>query len=81
LTHFSDCSVKSTIFLIKDHSYQVRRYATSLWTSTMVKGYSEENAKKVGFKRLFDYIRGDNDRGIQKNLEKDNLKVDFQCVF
>jgi len=47
----------------------------------MVKGYSEENAKKVGFKRLFDYIRGDNDRGIQKNLEKDNLKVDFQCVF
>jgi len=64
--HVTDCSIGTNFFWIKDHSYQARRYAAAKWASTLIQELTEEKAKKVGFLRLFDYIRGANDRGIQK---------------
>uniref|UniRef100_H2ZMX7 Uncharacterized protein n=1 Tax=Ciona savignyi TaxID=51511 RepID=H2ZMX7_CIOSA len=52
----------------KDGSYEVRRYATSKWARTNVTAWSWEEASATGFKRLFAYISGDNNRQIKMDM-------------
>ena len=50
---------------IKDGSYDVRRYAAAKWVSTMVRDCFEKEAKEAAFYRLYEYVNGNNDKGIQ----------------
>ena len=42
-------------------SYEVRRYAPSVWVATVVTGASYDKAVNTGFMRLFSYIGGANE--------------------
>lgn len=46
--------------LSQANGYEVRRYNESQWARTLVKGVDYDDAVQKGFKRLFNYISGDN---------------------
>nr|XP_002129980.1 heme-binding protein 2-like [Ciona intestinalis] len=52
----------------KDGSYQVRRYAPCHWVTTNVTAWTWDEAGGTGFKRLFAYINGDNNRGVKIDM-------------
>merc|ERR1712157_666978 len=48
--------------------YEIRNYPSSLWTSTDIQNINLDDAVSTGFRRLFQYIDGNN---------KQNIKVDM----
>uniref|UniRef100_A0A673FUD8 Uncharacterized protein n=1 Tax=Sinocyclocheilus rhinocerous TaxID=307959 RepID=A0A673FUD8_9TELE len=42
--------------------YEVRTYHTTNWVSTAVTGMEQDPALSTGFRRLFKYIQGNNDK-------------------
>ncbi|XP_039549443.1 heme-binding protein 2 [Pimephales promelas] len=46
----------------KGEDYEVRTYHTTNWVSTAVTGMEQDPALSTGFRRLFKYIQGNNDK-------------------
>ncbi|XP_059368652.1 heme-binding protein 2 [Carassius carassius] len=46
----------------KGEDYEVRTYHTTNWVSTAVTGMEQDPAFSTGFRRLFKYIQGNNDK-------------------
>ncbi len=62
--HGLDCPAFNTTYLDKSTSYEERVYpsATNFWVRTKVEGTDYDHAVSIGFRRLFSYISGSNDR-------------------
>ncbi|MBN3289538.1 HEBP2 protein, partial [Polypterus senegalus] len=45
--------------------YEERRYEATKWASTVIEGEVEKEAVKKGFKKLYSYIQGKNDKGVK----------------
>ena len=59
-----------TICCLQDRSFEVRYYNATKWVSTKVSALTEHEAEEEGFRRLFRYISGENDKRIQTFLDK-----------
>ncbi|XP_067239170.1 heme-binding protein 2 [Chanodichthys erythropterus] len=46
----------------KGEDYEIRTYHTTNWVSTSVTGMEQDPALSTGFRRLFKYIQGNNDK-------------------
>ncbi|RXN06255.1 kinesin KIF25 [Labeo rohita] len=53
---------KSTTQQSKGEDYEVRTYHTTNWVSTAVTGMEQDSALSTGFRRLFKYIQGNNEK-------------------
>ncbi|XP_006139423.1 heme-binding protein 2-like [Pelodiscus sinensis] len=45
--------------------YELRRYETAKWASTVIKGEVQKEALRQGFWKLFHYIQGKNEREVK----------------
>ncbi|XP_028667180.1 heme-binding protein 2-like [Erpetoichthys calabaricus] len=45
--------------------YEERRYEAAKWASAVIEGEVEKEAVKKGFKKLYSYIQGKNDKGVK----------------
>ncbi|MCJ8743811.1 hypothetical protein PDJAM_G00098500 [Pangasius djambal] len=52
----------------KGEDYEVRTYHTTRWVSTTVSGMEQEEALSTGFKRLFRYIQGNNEKQVKVDM-------------
>ncbi|GAA6091956.1 heme-binding protein 2 [Tachysurus ichikawai] len=52
----------------KGDDYEVRRYSTTQWVSTTVSGSEQDEALSTGFRRLFKYIQGNNDKQVKVDM-------------
>ncbi|CAK8684930.1 unnamed protein product [Clavelina lepadiformis] len=67
----------------KDRSFEVRYYNATKWVSTKVSALTEHEAEEEGFRRLFRYISGENDKRTTMQM---TIPVPLQmfagrCVF
>lgn len=58
--HGLDCP--SYKVLDKADTWELREYKKASWVSTVVEGYVYETSISTGFKRLYDYISGENEQ-------------------
>jgi len=56
--HGLDCPEYKTLKTTDD--YEIRQYKESMWVSTRITGMDYDEAVSEGFRKLFDYIEGDN---------------------
>ncbi|XP_071388382.1 heme-binding protein 2 [Centroberyx affinis] len=49
----------------KAQDYEVRTYHATKWVSTSVNGMEWDTATRTGFRRLFDYIMGNNENKVK----------------
>ncbi|KAK3103183.1 hypothetical protein FSP39_017085 [Pinctada imbricata] len=52
----------------KDKGYEERHYKQEKWVSTKVVGMLHEKARSTGFRRLFNYIQGTNEKGMKIDM-------------
>ncbi|KAK1796010.1 hypothetical protein P4O66_009111 [Electrophorus voltai] len=52
----------------KSQDYEVRTYHTTNWVSTTVTGTEQDAALSAGFKRLFKYINGSNEKNMKLEM-------------
>ncbi|EIE22365.1 SOUL heme-binding protein [Coccomyxa subellipsoidea C-169] len=52
----------------KNDDYEVREYSKGKWASTKIEGYLYSASIVQGFKRLFDYISGENEPQVKINM-------------
>ncbi|KAM9435589.1 heme-binding protein 2 [Clarias gariepinus] len=61
-------SPKFTLQESKADDYEVRTYHTTNWVSTTVSGMDQDEALSTGFKRLFKYIQGTNEKQVTVDM-------------
>lgn len=49
-------------YVFQGEDYEIRTYHTTNWVSTSVTGMEQDPAFSTGFRRLFKYIQGNNDK-------------------
>lgn len=49
------------VHVLQGEDYEVRTYHPSKWVSTTLSGMQWDTAMNTGFRRLFNYIQGNND--------------------
>ncbi|KAF5889729.1 heme-binding protein 2-like, partial [Clarias magur] len=59
---------KFTLQENKADDYEVRTYHTTNWVSTTVSGLDQDEALSTGFKRLFKYIQGTNEKQVAVDM-------------
>lgn len=59
---FIYCNTKSPMCVFQEQDYEVRTYHTTQWISTTVGGMDQEEALSTGFRKLFRYIQGNNEK-------------------
>lgn len=64
--HDLDCP--SFTVVERNDDYEVREYSKGKWASTKIEGYLYAASVVQGFKRLFDYISGENEPGVKINM-------------
>ncbi|XP_058234490.1 heme-binding protein 2 [Hemibagrus wyckioides] len=52
----------------KGDDYEVRTYHTTQWVSTTVSGPEQDEALSTGFRRLFKYIQGNNEKQVTVDM-------------
>ncbi|KAI4902326.1 hypothetical protein NFI96_020008 [Prochilodus magdalenae] len=52
----------------KGQDYEVRTYQQTNWVSTTVTGTEQDSALGTGFNRLFQYIRGNNEKKVKVEM-------------
>ncbi|XP_030627877.1 heme-binding protein 2 [Chanos chanos] len=52
----------------KGEDYEVRTYHATKWASTTVKDMDQEKALSTGFRRLFQYIQGNNEKKVKVEM-------------
>ncbi|KAI5610941.1 heme-binding protein 2, partial [Silurus asotus] len=52
----------------KGDDYEVRTYHTTQWMSTTVSGMEQDEALSTGFRRLFKYIQGNNEKQVTVDM-------------
>ncbi|TSK58157.1 Heme-binding protein 2 [Bagarius yarrelli] len=52
----------------KGDDYEVRTYHTTQWLSTTVSNMEQEEALSTGFRRLFKYIQGNNEKQMKVDM-------------
>ncbi|XP_066533030.1 heme-binding protein 2 [Hoplias malabaricus] len=52
----------------KGQDYEVRTYQQTNWVSTTVTGMEQDSALSTGFKRLFKYIQGNNEKKVKVEM-------------
>ncbi|KAM9704255.1 heme-binding protein 2 [Menidia menidia] len=57
--------------------YEIRTYQAAKWVSTSVSGMQSEDAGKTGFRRLFNYIQGNNQNKVKVEM---TAPVTFRVV-
>lgn len=57
-------------FFFQEKDYEIRTYHATKWASTSLNGMQFDEAMKTGFRRLFNYIQGNNQKSeLQQNLK------------
>ncbi|XP_061667508.1 heme-binding protein 2 isoform X2 [Syngnathoides biaculeatus] len=53
---------------MKPEDYEIRTYVAAKWVSTSLSGTSLDQSVRMGFRRLFSYIQGNNDKNVKVEM-------------